>query len=233
MGHGAGTLIRSTSTRALCVVATAACLIALGSCSSDSTSRAATAKGSGKVATTTTTAPTTGDGSAVPAAAGTAAGTDAAAERAAAAPHGNVNTPAAKAKDPGTLAPVALDRPVDFGNGVTVRLSSIQPVEAEAKIPGETSGPAVRITVSITNGSDAPVDLGNVSVVLTGAGGTPTATVTNPDIPPLSGSVAPGASASGTYTFTIPAANRDDTVLTVKYAAAVPTAAFTGSLPNG
>lgn len=242
MGIEAGRETASRAARMACIVLAATCLLLVG-CSSDGSSTASGSAGHKRTATTTTaptttTTPSTGEepsGSAASAedAHSPTGATDAAAVKAAAAPHGNIDTPAAKVKDPGTLPAVALDKPVDTGERVTVRIASIQPVQADAKLPGETSGPAVQVVVEIANGSGRSVDLGNVGVVLTGAGGSPTARVTSPDVHPFSGQVAAGGTATGAYTFTIPVADRDDSRLTVKYSEAAPTAAFTGSLPRG
>lgn len=226
--NGAGTGRRACAPRTLGAAVLLACVAILVSCSSDA-DVATGSKHSRTTASTTTVATTTtgADGSS------TTTPTDSKAAEAAAAPHGDIRTPARKVKDPGTLPSVPFDRAVDLGDGVTVRLTGVQAIQADAKLPGETSGPAVRFTVSVTNGSKSPVGLDNVSVVLSGAGGTPTATVTDPTAPPLSGSVAPGATATGTYTFTLAVADRDESTLTVKYSEATPTASFTGSLPRG
>lgn len=146
------------------------------------------------------------------------------------APDGAVVAPGAA---PGELEAVGLDATADFGNGVTARLTSIESTEAEAELPGEVAGPAVRVTVEMTNGSDQPVALDNVGVILTTAGGDPMFLITHPDAVAFSGAVEPGASATGTYLFTIAPEDRADARLTVKHSADSPTAIFTGSLPNG
>jgi hypothetical protein len=46
------------------------------------------------------------------------------------------------------------------------------------------------------------------------------------------GPLAAGATATGKYAFTIPAADRDQVTLTFKYSADTPTAVFTGDLPR-
>ncbi|MBS1836902.1 MAG: hypothetical protein JST64_04325 [Actinobacteria bacterium] len=240
MANGAGTGRRARAPRTLGAAILLACVAILVSCSSDSDAAGRSKHSRSTTSTTTVASSTTAGADGSPTTTPTdskatdSKATDSkAAEAAAAAPHGDVRTPAPKVKDPGTLPGVPFDRPVEVGNGVTIRLTGVQAVQADAKLPGEISGPAVRFTVSVTNGSTSPVGLDNVSVVLNGSGGTPTATVTDPSAPPLSGSVAPGATATGTYTFSLAVADRDDSNLTIKYSEATPTASFTGSLPRG
>lgn len=48
----------------------------------------------------------------------------------------------------------------------------------------------------------------------------------------LSGELQPGASAVGRYQYYIPADQRPSATITISYAAGVPTALFTGDLPD-
>lgn len=231
MGNDAGTEIRRRSALTLGAVVVLALAFLLAGCSDETSSGPARA-GRSTTTTTTSTAPD-GDSTGTTPTTDPGSGTGAAGGAGASKPHGNIKTASPKVQDPGVLAPVPLDRPADFGNGTTVRLASVQAVQAEAKLPGEMSGPAVRIAVAITNGTGTAIDLTNVGVVLTGTGGTPAATVTSPDQAGFSGQLAPGATATGNYTFTLPIADRDDAQLTVKYSQAAPTASFEGNLPRG
>ncbi|MHB1138475.1 MAG: hypothetical protein ACYC2O_05915 [Microthrixaceae bacterium] len=130
------------------------------------------------------------------------------------------------------LAPVAMDQVAAFGNGVTARLVSTEAAQAEASLPGETSGPAVKITVEVLNGSDAPIDLGAVTVDLLDPTGASYTQVTSEAATPFSGSLDAGATATGAYLFRIAPEERADVRLTVKYSSDTPIAVFTGSMPN-
>jgi hypothetical protein len=128
------------------------------------------------------------------------------------------------------LDPVGVDAQADFGGGVTARLASIEAVQTEAHLPGEISGPGVAITVEIANAGSQPVDVDNVVVDLIGPDGGSATPIVDPDRPPLDGEVAPGATARGTYVFTISEEDRQDVTLTVSFSALAPTAVFAGSM---
>ena len=65
-----------------------------------------------------------------------------------------------------TLAPVPLESVGGFRTGLTVESASISAVEAEAKAPGEISGPALRVTVDAANDAGDAVSLDGVVVFL-------------------------------------------------------------------
>jgi hypothetical protein len=127
--------------------------------------------------------------------------------------------------------PVAIDGTADFGEGVTARLSSVEAVDAQARIPGEVSGPGVVITLEVTNGSSAPIGLDNVTVDLVDAQDRSASPITMEGRTPLSGDLEPGAKASGTYVFTMPVEDRATAEVRVTYAAPpTPTVVFAGNL---
>lgn len=131
-----------------------------------------------------------------------------------------------------TVPPVAMDQTSEFGNGVSARISKVTAMQAEASLPGETSGPAVSVTVEVTNGSDAAIDLGNVTVDLANAEGASAAPVTSQPDTSFSGPLAPGDSAQGTYVFRVAPDERANVVIKVKYSSDTPIAVFAGSVPN-
>ena len=131
-----------------------------------------------------------------------------------------------------TLDPVAMDEPAEFGNGVTARIASIEATDAEASLPGETSGPAVLVTVQVVNGTDAPIDLGAVTVDLLDPTGASFTQVTTGPSAPFAGPLDAGGPATGTYLLRIAPEERADVRLTVKYSSDTPIAVFTGSVPN-
>jgi hypothetical protein len=130
------------------------------------------------------------------------------------------------------LDPVPLDATAEFGDGVTAGLTALESVEVEAFMPGEISGPGVAVTVELVNGSSAPIDLGNVAVELVATGDRYATLITMHENAQLRGELAPGATAEGTYVFTLAAEDRADVVVQVSYAAPKPTALFQGSLSD-
>lgn len=130
------------------------------------------------------------------------------------------------------LDPVALTEEADFGTGVRARIVAIEALELEAFVPGEVSGPGVSITIDIANDGPDALDLGLLLVDLVDAQGRSATLLTPREAIGHSGTIAPGASAEGTYLFTIAVDDRDDVTLRVNYLASEPTVVFQGSLPD-
>ena len=128
--------------------------------------------------------------------------------------------------------PVAIDATADFGNGVQARLESLEAVDAVATFPGERSGPAVRVTVEISNASAEPINLDNVIIDLATAEGVPAYLITDSDQVALHGDLPAGETQAGSYVFTIAPEERDAVTVNVKYSAAVPTVVFAGPAPR-
>ncbi|MGY1699138.1 hypothetical protein [Geodermatophilus sp. SYSU D00766] len=130
---------------------------------------------------------------------------------------------------PPGLPPVPLDQPADAGDGVTATVSSIEAVDGVGAGRGNVSGPALRVTVRITNGTPEAVDLGGVAVDLThGADAVPASPLDDPSQAPFAGSVEPGATAQGVYVFRVPPDDRDPVTVSVGYRAGAPFMVFTG-----
>lgn len=144
-------------------------------------------------------------------------------------------TPPAKTASSGPTAPApvptrsaALGSPVALDTRVTVRLAEVSATTVKAVTPGENSGPAVKVTVSVQNRSTAPVDVNSAVVSLTADKGSAGVGTTAGDPKPLAGSVAPGATAKGTYIFMLAPAKDRQVTVSVNYSAGEPVAVFTG-----
>lgn len=107
-----------------------------------------------------------------------------------------------------TLPPVDLGDPAAPAETVEVRISDVDAVVA-AGVPGETSGPGVRVRVVVENSGDSAIDLRTAVVNLYGADGTPGETVTTADTSPFPLSLAPGKKTNAVYVFTVAESNRD------------------------
>lgn len=116
-----------------------------------------------------------------------------------------------------TAPPVDLDEEASFGTGVTATVVRVDAIEAEARGPGEISGPALAFEVEVTNGADAEVSLDAVTVNLTDADGAPGLPMTGSPADPFGGVLAPGRSTTGVYVFTVDSDARDDVTLEVAY----------------
>jgi hypothetical protein len=130
---------------------------------------------------------------------------------------------------PPTLKAVSLNAPSQVGDGVVVAVPAIESVNASGQGPGNVAGPALRVTVRITNGTRAAVALGGVAVNLSyGKDATPASPVDDPSQRPFSGRVAPGGHVDAVYVFSVPAGDRDTVTIDVGYKPGAPRALFTG-----
>lgn len=133
---------------------------------------------------------------------------------------------------PVTAAPVGIDDVAPFGNAVSARIVSVASTQAEAHVPGERSGPGVLVTVEMTNGSAAPINLDNVTVDLTDANGSSASRVTPTEPHDLAGDLAPGQTTTGEYLFAMPVDQRGSVTVRVKYSADTPVVIFAGSIAD-
>jgi len=128
------------------------------------------------------------------------------------------------------LPPVAPDETAEGTDGVTAQLRKIEYVTGKAVAAGEISGPAVRLTVRLTNDTDEPLDLSYVAVnAYVGPDRAPASTFVRPGAKPFGGVLEPGESGAGVVLFAISEEQSDDVTVTVDYGADVPALAFQGA----
>lgn len=121
---------------------------------------------------------------------------------------------------------VGLKDKADVGGKVTARIEKISPLDVTAQTPGEIAGPAVAVTVSITNGGDAAIDLSTAMVGLTADGDVLGQPTTSEPYAPFTGEVAAGESATATYVFLLPDESRKDYAVSIQYVAGATIALF-------
>lgn len=132
---------------------------------------------------------------------------------------------------PVPLEPVPLDQTAEFGDEVSAELVDLFAIQAEGQAAGEISGPAIRVTVRLINGTGEPLSLDAVTVAMYfGPDLTPAPPITDPGTVPFSGSLAPGETAEGVYTFSIAENERDDISVTVSYSASSAIVVFSGAV---
>ncbi|MDP5185274.1 hypothetical protein QOZ88_21790 [Blastococcus sp. BMG 814] len=132
---------------------------------------------------------------------------------------------------PPSLEAVGLEDAVDAGQGFVAELSSISAIQASATGPGNIAGPALAVTVRITNGTGMSVRLADVEVALTYTAEEVAASPVDDDTAsPLQGSLASGGSAEGTYVFSVPADQRQVVTVTVGLVAGAPLLVFSGAV---
>jgi hypothetical protein len=131
---------------------------------------------------------------------------------------------------PPSLPVVALDDEAAVGNGITAEVVSLDAITGTGTGPGNVAGPALRVTVQISNGTAAPVSLDEVVVDLTyGADLTPASPLDDPSTAPFTGTVEPQGNREGVYVFTVPEDQRDAVTVSVGYQAGAPFLVFSGS----
>jgi hypothetical protein len=131
---------------------------------------------------------------------------------------------------PVSLPPVELGEEAATEDGITAAVEDLAAVEGSATGPGQVAGPAVQVTVRITNGTGAPVSLDAVAVDLaTGPDAAPASPLEDASYAPFRGTVEPGGEAVGVYLFTVPEDGRDNLTVSVGYQAGAPYLVFTGS----
>jgi large exoprotein involved in heme utilization and adhesion len=128
------------------------------------------------------------------------------------------------------LRPVNLAATAAVGNGVSAQITSLEAIHGTGIGPGNISGPALRVTVVVHNGTAAPVSLDGVSVEMTsGDDLQPAPPLDDPSQRPLAGMVGPGKAEQGAYVFRISEDRRSSVTVTVGYQAGAPIMVFTGA----
>lgn len=126
---------------------------------------------------------------------------------------------------------VALRSPSSFGNGVKAQIVKRQAVKGRARLPGEVSGPAVKLTLNITNTSNKAINLDALVVDVQDAHGRSASPLLTPPARHIRGRLASGDSATGIYLFTIAKKDRSNCTVRISYTGSAPEVAFRGDLP--
>ncbi len=127
-----------------------------------------------------------------------------------------------------TNSPVELTQTAEAGSGVKISLAGIESVTTVSELPGEIAGPGLKITITVQNTSAAAVDLNNVVVDVQDAAGTPSIPMGASPAAPFTGSVQPGASATGVYVFTLPTSYTNPATVVFSYSTEAPVVLFVG-----
>ena len=129
-----------------------------------------------------------------------------------------------------TAPAVPLTATADFGTGMKLRVEKIESVEGVARGTGEIAGPALRLTLRVSNDSNSAVSLESAVVdVTTGADRTPAPTLTGPGGKPFEGEVRAGGSMTAVYVFAVPEVARDHLQVAVSYASGAPVVLLAGA----
>ena len=100
-----------------------------------------------------------------------------------------------------TLAAVKAGVPAEFGSGVSAVVNDYRAVNVQASAPGESSGPAIAVTMEVSNESGVDVDLSQLSVTASDSQGLPALPIESEQAAALEGALESGASRTGVYVF--------------------------------
>jgi hypothetical protein len=130
-----------------------------------------------------------------------------------------------------TVAPqpaTPIGTPAADAGGLQFSIDSVEAVDGEASGPGEIGGPALQVTLSVTNTSTAPIDLSLTLVDLRHGADQVPASPFSLGTTPFAGALAPGATASGVYVFGVPVERRSQVRIYVNAQPELPAVVFEG-----
>lgn len=136
-------------------------------------------------------------------------------------------TSSVEAKPEESKKPVKLDKPSKTGTGLTAKLTMIKAIDAKAQLPGEIAGPALALTVEVTNTGAKTADLSAVVVTVLDSDEAPGGEMTSDPAKPLKGKLGAGKTARGVYVFTVDKSKRNPVTVTVSISDA-PVLVFNG-----
>jgi len=139
----------------------------------------------------------------------------------------------APVEKPDDAAEVPLDQAAPPVQGVVAEVTSLEATTAGNDVPGEPSGPAIQVTVRLTNDSDGSIDTTGSNVTLTYGGDdrlpavglAGDAAVIWPD------SIPAGGHADAVFLFAVPPVPEGDIRVIVDILAAAPNVIFVGPRP--
>lgn len=127
------------------------------------------------------------------------------------------------------LPSVPIDETVTTPEGVVIDITSVTRVDVVGKLPGEVSGPAYQVVVLVTNRTASSLDVGTTEVnVSVGPDDQPMSGVSSASSP-MTGVIAKGQMATGTFVFSAPAAP-SAVVVSVSVVPGTPPAVFAGTV---
>lgn len=134
---------------------------------------------------------------------------------------------------PDDAAEVPLDEPAPAVEGVVAEVTAIEAVTAGGDIPGEPSGPAVQVTLRLTNGSDQAIDTAGANVTMTYGGDDrlPASGITGEGTSIWPESIPAGGSADAVFQFAVPSSPEGDVRVIVDILASAPNVIFVGPRP--
>lgn len=134
------------------------------------------------------------------------------------APSGGSSTETVAPGRPVETVDAGTRKEVTYPGGVTVRIDGVQVVKVKGVGPGQLSGPAAAVKITVSNGSKKSIDPRSTVVTLLRGKDEQVATPsTASPARPFTSAVDPGDSAQGTYLFELPGGKLGSAVVVVQY----------------
>jgi len=134
------------------------------------------------------------------------------------------------AEEQTTVPSVPLAETAQFGGSISAEVTSVEPIEGEARLPGEVAGPALAVRVRLDNDSSRQVDVSGVTVTLEDADGNPSEQLSSAPAEPFVGMIQPGTTADAVYVFGFENSRSQPITIGVNYSADEPVALFVGNV---
>lgn len=128
-----------------------------------------------------------------------------------------------------TAPPVPISRAAILRHGVRMAIASVAVVRVKAHLPGEFSGPALSLKLTIGNHGSHTIDVGNV-VVTVMSRSHPVDPVTTAPARPFHGIIRPQHSCSGLYVFSPAPAPGAPITVSARYTTSAPVVLFVGTV---
>lgn len=131
-----------------------------------------------------------------------------------------------------TIDPVPIGETSNVASGITAAITSVEAVDGVAQGPGEVAGPAIRFSVTVNNNSADSISLTTTVInVDYGVNRIPAGELSGPGGEPFPAEVAPRASVTGTFVYSIPSEQRREVRITVDYSIDATPLTFIGEVP--
>jgi hypothetical protein len=143
-------------------------------------------------------------------------------------------TPGATADVP-SVAPVevGIDQPATPSETLVARVVSLERFEFTGSLPGDVAGPALRVTVEVTNTGTEPVDATGATVTTEfGSDRIPGSETSDAETAPLPAMIPPGESVTAVGSFAIPDGQDSSVRIVLDLLAGNPAVVFEGSVPQ-
>lgn len=143
------------------------------------------------------------------------------------------STNSSDAMNPAKPQQVRFPQTAQPAKNVSLSISRVEAITGKGHIPGEISGPALRVSLTATNETARKIAVNTtVANLYYGAGRTPASPLIKSGAKPFPASIKPGQRATGVFVFTVPKNDRAKLQLEVVLGQRFRVVNFTGACPT-